>query len=88
MNSIPTAEEIIALLIPQKENVSEEENEDSICQNKGILVAWAKLHVEAALEAAARKILFETITYDSTGQDHKIINRSSILNAYSQENIK
>jgi hypothetical protein len=42
-------------LIPQKENVSKEENKNSIEQNIDILKGWATLHVEAALKAAKKK---------------------------------
>lgn len=48
MNKIPTAKEILELMIPQKEDVSEEENNDSQKQNEDILNVWCTLCADAA----------------------------------------
>jgi hypothetical protein len=86
---LPTAEEILTLLIPQKENVSKEENKNSIEQNIDILKGWATLHVEAALKAAKKK------TYKKVNMRHyedelykDEILTNTIIKSYPLNNIK
>lgn len=77
-DKIPTAEEFMKGCPPEKKEVSAR------------LVAFAKLHVKAALEAAADNSFCED-TY--IGDDMEVcsswnVNEESILNAYPEENIK
>lgn len=89
MDNIPTADEILNVLIPYKTNVSNEENEDSKKQNIECLKEWAKLHVEAALKVASEKAIAPNITWGNGAIVKNIkIDKNSILNAYPLENIK
>lgn len=51
---------------------------------KTAMIEFAKMHVQAALEAAAHNADMKFIPY----QDDEEIDRESILNAYSLDNIK
>jgi hypothetical protein len=86
MEKIPTAEEFIVIY-------------NSSPQKDSLMVAFAKMHVEAALKAASEnsyveyidldtKEIFDytdVITDDNVGAD---VNKKSILNSYPLENIK
>jgi len=93
-NNIPTAEEILDILIPIKNNVSDEENEASLLQNKETLIGWCKLHCQAQARVIAETIGNE---YDFDGEFKSKVNpkgivnrkvKDSILNAYPLDNIK
>lgn len=93
MNNIPSAEEILNILIPQKENVSKEENEDSLKQNIEVLKDWSKLHLEAQLKAILKNVKTkEDYSFcGNTGSEYPpdtIVDRDSIINAYDLNNIK
>jgi len=95
---IPTAEAILDILIPFKDNVSSEENEHSLEQNIDVLIGWAKLH---CIEQA--KVISEKANVYQHSRDYKIgvkskivrqkimiseVDKDSILNAYDLNNIK
>ncbi len=82
--NIPTAEDILDILIQQKNNVSIEENSDSHQQNISILKGWCWLHVEEALEQASIKAELD-LTDDYKGCT---ISKKTIVESYSEENIK
>lgn len=94
MNKIPTAEE----LYDDFYNEQEKNNtlDGAIWEYKGDLMnmmnKFAKLHVQAALEAAYQNtIIEEQEIYDPLNGDswnQYIVNSESILNAYPLENIK
>lgn len=71
MKKIPTAEEFVSSYSP-----------DTRDQVPEMLIEFAKLHVKAALEAAAENA--ETTEYYGA----LIIDDESILSAYPEENIK
>ena len=97
---IPTAKEILDILIPFKENVSKEENEDSLKQNIGVLTDWVRLHcieqarvisenVEADFEPMGWLAEQHLSTPFIAGEDYEVpVSRHSILNAYSLDLIK
>ena len=68
---IPTAEEFIVLY-------------NSKPQKDSLMIAFTKLHVEAALKAAAEQVEIENDWDNQKGN----ISKDSILNAYPLENIK
>ena len=53
-----------------------------------MMVAFAKLHVEAALKEASEKVILDYGDYISDGCYERIIDKDSILNSYSLDNIK
>lgn len=55
---------------------------------KEALVKFAKLHVKAALESAAEKVIIEDDEYIEDGHYTKIVDKQSILDAYPLDNIK
>lgn len=94
MEKIPTSEEFLL-----------EYDKDSEGYNEaGVLRDFAKLHVKAALEAAAKKAQIndwwyasdnpkpetdEISYYDRDGDGHIVyVDKDSILNAYRLENVK
>ncbi len=89
--NIPTAEDILDILIQQKNNASIEENNDSHKQNIETLKKWCFLHVEEALRQASNKakidIIFKVGWSDIIKDIHEI-NKGSIINSYPEENIK
>jgi hypothetical protein len=92
MNKIPTAEEFLKQY--ELGNTGKMDIEDA----KEAIIEFAKLHVEAALKSASENAYVEyidldtneifdytdVITDDNVGAD---VNKNSILNAYSLENI-
>lgn len=72
-NIIPTAEEFIIIY-------------NSSNQKDSLMVAFAKLHVRAALEAAYENV--EINDYDEHKQYSSHVDKDSILNAYPLTNIK
>lgn len=58
-------------------------NPDLTSNFENIIVEFAKLHVKAALDAASEEAYVEVLDYS----DYEV-NKQSILNAYSLENIK
>jgi hypothetical protein len=87
MSKIPTAEEFFKSSIPKYESVSELMTDGDIFYHAK---EFAKLHVEAALKAAAENA--ETKEEASYGVDEiyytRVVDKDSILNAYSLTNIK
>ena len=80
-NNIPTAEEIQEIYLDKYGHGDV----------TSMLIEFAKLHVEAALKAASENA--ETINegfYGRSGEteDYYEVNKDSILNAYTLENIK
>jgi hypothetical protein len=77
MNKIPTAEEFLLKHV---------KNPDLTSNFTEILIKFAKLHVEAALKTANEHVELE----GDEGSDFTgiYVNKDSILNAYSLENIK
>ena len=73
-NEIPTAEEF---MLSNLESMDQREVEM-------VMIEFAKLHVKAALETAAKKA---TIEYDQFDDMAAYVNNISILNAYPDENI-
>ena len=89
-NNIPTAEEWLKQRCGHQTNHKEGENLYSSVMAFD-LIEFAKLHVEAALKAASKKVTCkEEIQYDE--QDNAVliakIDKDSILNAYPLTNIK
>jgi hypothetical protein len=83
-NKIPSAEDILNILIPRKENVSEDENLDSLRQNADVLRGWVGLYIKDVLNAAERRWR-ETNTWEP---EHSYIISREIRTAYPLENIK
>jgi hypothetical protein len=77
MNTIPTAKEFI-------QNYIKENNDDSFIDMEESMIEFAKMHVEAALEAAAIDATTKFIPFT----DDEEVDRDSIRNAYPLENIK
>jgi hypothetical protein len=77
---IPTAKELFDKMI--------EINDE--CTSTEMMIEFAKLHVEAALKAASEKATIKYEYEGNTGSEYyfEYVNSSSILNAYSLENIK
>ena len=90
---IPTAEEILIkeeILLKTIEesgnfplNLTRDTHIGTAKNIKKAMIEFAKLHVEAALEEANRKVIV-TYYYDEGIR----VNKDSILNAYPLENIK
>lgn len=100
--AIPTAEEFL------KENANDISYEEKQMfagdVTPEMLIKFAKLHVEAALKQASKKVIVETFAknknkrwvkklgefeFDSTNFEHKYIaNKNSILNSYPLNQIK
>lgn len=81
-SKIPTAKDLIAPI-----------GGIGIIQQVGLEILmqeFAKLHVEAALKAAAEKAELMTLTFSNPDPNEweKRINSASILNAYPTDNIK
>ena len=93
MSKIPTAEEILIkenILLKTIEesgnfplNLTRDTHIQTAKDIKKAMIEFAKLHVEAALEEANRKVIV-TYYYDEGIR----VNKDSILNAYPLENIK
>ncbi|TXG79351.1 MAG: hypothetical protein E6R13_09980 [Spirochaetes bacterium] len=91
MKKIPTAKKFI-------ENYIEENNHDSNIDMEDALIEFAKLHVEAALKEASEKALVLDMQEKDTaeimgvsneyGDYNFTVDKASILNSYSFENIK
>lgn len=84
MEKLPTAEEFFADLprYDHQEHVYCPAAEDRAIQ-------FAKLHVEAALKAAAEDVCINWDAIDLLyGDSEKVINKESILAAYPLDNIK
>lgn len=90
MEKIPTADEII------EKHYKEDKDEDGnkilyLWSIKNAMIEFAKLHVKAALEAAAEKAECEdegTFGRDGEVHEYYVVNKQSILTAYTDENIK
>ena len=80
MSKIPTAEEFWELSLSHGNRAAQIED----------LKRFAKLHVEAALKAAAEnaKITIQTYGHPDMSEWDKVVNRQSILSAYPLENIQ
>lgn len=52
------------------------------------MVEFAKVHVETALKEASDKVVLEYGDYISDGHYERVIDKDSILNSYSLDNIK
>jgi len=78
MNTLTTAEELFIQLgfMPKENQLGYD--------IKTAMVEFAKLHVEAALKAASENVYVEL---DEHNMEH-IVNKESILNSYSLDNIK
>ena len=93
MSKIPTAEEILikeSILLKTIEesgnfplNLTRDTHIGTAKNIKKAMIEFAKLHVEAALKEANRKVIV-TYYYDEGIR----VNKDSILNAYPLENIK
>lgn len=77
MEKILTAKEFI-------QNYIEENRDDSFIDMEELVIEFAKLHVEAALEAAAIDATTKFIPFT----DDEEVDRDSIRNAYPLTNIK
>lgn len=96
-NKIPTAEEILDILIPYKEDVSEEENLDSKEQNIQTLKDWVGLYVENVLKVASENATVMTLEegfldtvkgiWVTLPKKHTV-NKDSILKSYPLDRIK
>lgn len=98
--TIPSAKNILSLLIPQKDNVSNEENQNSIEQNIEVLKDWVKLHVQEALTTASEQAKTADFYVFGNSEDENRINdydltglkcsidKESILNAYPDNKIQ
>ena len=83
---IPIAEQWVNQQF-EKQRITTNGNDDVYCSRQGIIEAcqiFAKLHVEAALEAAVNNVEY------ADGNDSAVddIDENSILNAYPLTNIK
>ena len=85
MSNIPTVEEILELHY----NMDKDEDGHPIYYDwsaKDAMIAFARLHVEAALKAASENVKYrEQITMQGVQRTFSV---NSILNAYPLENIK
>ena len=85
-NQIPTAMDLLDKKYPDFENL------DTGCIWSNIeetMVEFAKLHVEAALQAAAKKAELTEFAYEFLQEGaSEAIDKDSILNSYSQDSIK
>lgn len=81
MAKIPTAEEMF-----KANPILPEGLERQACI--AFMKTFAKLHVEAALKEASEKVEFNPGEYISDGHWEQEIDRESILNSYSLDNIK
>ena len=84
-SKIPTAEEFMtendSMRMPRGVSYQKEFGE--------ALIEFAKLHVKAALEAAAEKALIEEQIPEYIREEHYVeVNKDSITNAYPESNIK
>lgn len=86
-DKIPTSEEILDILIPNKYNVSKEENEDSLKQNKETLIGWVELHIQEALKYASEKGTVIYVMDDNRGCYYQVC-KESILKSYPLSKIK
>lgn len=91
MNKIPTAEEFIrqeyAKFVAINKDYSEEIDETSLKEASEWMIAFTKLHVEAALKTASeRAIAKENLAAYGTGEIW--VDKQSILNAYPLTNIQ
>lgn len=87
MNNIPTAKEILSLMIPYKNHVSKEENEDSEKQNEEVLKDWVELHILSALKRASEEAELNTVG-SMMQVDHYEVDKESIINSYSRDEIQ
>ena len=77
MNPMPTAEEFYKSIV----------GESPVGYTEEAMIEFAKLHVEMALKEASDKAELKYRINDISCND-KILNKNSILNAYSLTNIK
>lgn len=85
-NKVPTSEEILKLHY----NMDRDEDGHPVYYDwsaKDAMIAFARLHVEAALEAASEKATQNYSEENVLGESYTI-NKDSILNAYPLENVK
>jgi hypothetical protein len=80
--NVPTAEELYK---DTKINPNLDLFSDDVKHLVELMIEFAKLHVQAALKAASKKA---TVTRDKEFYTLSHVNKKSILNAYSIENIK
>ena len=84
MEKIPTAKEFAnEIRMPRGVSYQSEIGE--------LMIEFAKLHVQAALQAAADNAEIKEVPYTGCmecGRRDTVVNGKSILNAYSLENIK
>lgn len=78
MNKIPTAEEFL------KKNIDYVLEIDAKNDVEEAMIEFAKLHVEAALKAASEDAHTKDVPYT----DDVEVDKDSILNSYSIDNIK
>ena len=74
MNTVPTAKELFDKVISENDEATSTE----------MMIEFAKMHVEAALEAASKKAHIQMDEHDLSCS----VNKSSVLNAYPLDNIK
>lgn len=87
-HTLPTSEEILELHY----NMDRDEDGHPVYYDwsaKDAMIAFARLHVEAALKAASEsKSLVTVYTNDGLDYKSKQLSKESVLNAYPLENIK
>lgn len=82
---IPTAHEsLLAINVYWADLVRLKDCHENI---EKVMIKFAKLHVKAALEEAAKSAITAT-GYDENGIPFKYVDRNYILNAYPESNIK
>lgn len=84
MEKIPKAEEVIDKMV--KFASANDTINCTVYSLSQVMIEFAKMHVEAALKAAS-----ENVDYTTDGQEHIThvwIDKDSILNSYSLDNIK
>lgn len=74
MNTIPTAKELFDKMISENDEATSTE----------MMIEFAKMHVEVALRAAIKVEVWEQRSYRGLSE----LEKDSILNSYSLENIK
>jgi len=91
MKQLPTAEQFLRF----KSDISEDKTSVEYltdCEVEEIMIEFAKIHVQAALEAASNNASVEFDEWEDNSGDFQVdflgIDSSSILNAYPESNIK
>ena len=79
-NKIPTAESML--------DISFGDNVALRTKISNVMIAFAKLHVEAALKAANENSFIYMLTATDDSARFPVIDEDSILNAYPLQNIK